>query len=488
MEDYGYCPKRHRTSTVRTLQCAGLYDEGYKSVDGLLCPFSRSKIICNSLEMQLTIGSAVIVLGLGTAAASFVLYREKIVEFVKRHASYFQRSEKVRKFDEQTTCLNILACQHIDDLQSKNRIVPVESRAIPNKRLVDVFGIDNAFTTFDDKRRMEFRHAAAGKLPRADDRKWRDIAEMARELVRRWIERGNDSREGIPLVTLVQTVTMSISLYVLFESLNPLVLDVGLVSQTARCINELWIESKNNPPNKESVVMKRSELQQALGDISRDFDFTPTRTPLNFILPAFETLWRVVLRCFIEVSFRNNDSTHRWQQVLQTFVDDPSESRFRHCAEGTDVAASFIVSEGLRLYPPTRRVYREFQFGYIRRETVAADIEKCQRSAIWGAESNLFKPSRWNNVSRDVRGSFMPFGGGSFTCPAQHSFGPRMIGILVAALASEIPSDSWRIVSQDSREGEPDYHWPDGPLDPARNAFSSLKLWRRPTSFVGQQE
>ena len=37
-----------------------------------------------------------------------------------------------------------------------------------------------------------------------------------------------------------------------------------------------------------------------------DWDKSSKENPLNLILPGYETLWRVVLRCFIEVTARSH--------------------------------------------------------------------------------------------------------------------------------------------------------------------------------------
>ena len=382
------------------------------------------------------------------------------------------------KFCDPIECRKILSCEPINELRLENRTVPTKSRARPNERLIHVFEIDNAFTTSDDQYRKNFRASAAKKLQAIDDEKWNDIAKLARELIGRWREK--DHREGIYLVKLVQTVAMSISLYALFDHLNPLELEESVVSQAANCINELWILSKEIPLDGVLVAAKKSGLQGALKHISPDFKFTQRENPLNFILPAYETLWWVVLRCFIEVSFRNIDSREEWRRILQDFCKNPSGPRFKGFGGDADLSVNFIVSEALRLYPPTSRVYRECYSGEGSSQIVAADIESCQRNeVIWGRDSKLFKPSRWNKLSDEAKKAFMPFGGGGFICPARETFGPRMIGVLVAVLASEFSSDYWKIGYGENYEGAVEYEWPSGPLESGRRAFESLKLWKK---------
>lgn len=441
--------------------------------------------------MQITIG-AVIVLAASGAIIWYILYREKIKRSLQQIAPYFQQPEEVREFDDPAMCQRILACQCIDEPGPKNTLFSLESRANPNQRLVQVFGIHNAFTTYESKYHLDFKARALGILGAVDDKRWKGIAHIARKLIHRRTERQGraiDPEGGIPFVTFVQTVAMSISLYVLFDSLNPLELDESNVSKAAGCINELWIQSKKDPIDDKLVSAEKSILQEALHNISPDFEFKSDETPLNLILPAYETLWRVVLRCFIEVSFLNRDSTQEWREVLQRFLENPADSAFKERTVREDVSVEFIVFEALRLYPPTRRVYREFKFGNEENsETVAADIEKSHRNPkVWGPESELFRPSRWNNISDELRKKiFMAFGGGRFICPAQKKFGPKMIGILVAALATEIYSDGWKIGSVDKYGSVIDHEWARGPLESGREAFGSLKLWRKSSSAGNQ--
>ena len=59
-------------------------------------------------------------------------------------------------FSDPAICAQILACKGYDKTGAKNLYTDVKSRAIPNKRLIQAFGIDNSFTTSDSERRKEF--------------------------------------------------------------------------------------------------------------------------------------------------------------------------------------------------------------------------------------------------------------------------------------------------------------------------------------------
>ena len=130
--------------------------------------------------------------------------------------------------------------------------------------------------------------------------------------------------------------------------------------------------------------------------------------------------------CVIEVIFRPAAKTE-WLDVPKDFLAKTDGTNFSELAPGQDgVAVSFLVNEALRLYPPTRRIYRQFDLSSKEEpEQIAAEIEACHRlPTIWGDESNKYQPARWSLVEPSMRKAFMPFGGPPFTCPASSSLVP----------------------------------------------------------------
>lgn len=130
---------------------------------------------------------------------------------------------------------------------------------------------------------------------------------------------------NIRLDSLAQSVTLKISLHVLFDR-NPFQLDNEVIVEIARTINFLWTESKlTNDP----LCADRERLRRALGLIFPEVGSNARQNPLNLILPAYETLWRVALFCFIEVTFRYG-ARAEWKQVLNDFLADPTNARFEN--------------------------------------------------------------------------------------------------------------------------------------------------------------
>lgn len=372
----------------------------------------------------------------------------------------FPQPKAKKRFQDPANCERIRECRGI--YGESNLIPPQQARALPNRRIAEVFHLDNAFTTMDPNDYKESRKSAAGKINITSD-KWIHVAEHAKSLVR-----NIENQRRVQLLPFVQTLSLKISLFILFDK-DPLHVDNRHVSTIAYAINELWEESKTRISSGHIQPLQES-LQRAILGIFPGQSLAPRDTPMNLIIPAYETLWRVVLRLFLEVSFRNSDTAPGWRQTLHIYLGD--QTKFRRRLNAQSVPPSFLVDEALRLYPPTRRLYRTFQLGHnSETTTVSADVEACQRKAdIWGPRSFEFFPQRWENVSEEARKTFTPFGGKTFSCPAKHEFGPRVIAVLVAALTEYITEENWDIGSEKTKEDV----FSREPLSSNRRAYGSI--------------
>ncbi|KAI9724502.1 MAG: hypothetical protein M1812_000570 [Candelaria pacifica] len=323
---------------------------------------------------------------------------------------------------------------------------PLQARAGPNQRLVQTFRIDNAFTTTDMGYWRRFRQDSARMLRKSDEQ-WRSFAGTAAEIVHRLAMtaiNGYDRTSGVILVSLVQSLVLKFAIFFMFD-VQPSTLDDATVAVIADKINSLWIASKHHD-SAQSIAKDQKTLFAALQRIMPYDDENRRENPLNLILPAYETMWRIVLRCFLEVKFRSEPVGSEYLRSFTAFLADPTLAVLKRAPEASDTSVEHILNEALRLYPPTRRIYRQVDQSSV----VAADIELLHRDPrIWGEDALQFKPTRWRSVSEDVSKAFMPFGGPRhFTCPSKGNAGPRMIGILVAALLAEF-SEEWHWAPED---------------------------------------
>lgn len=350
----------------------------------------------------------------------------------------------------------------------------LESRAGPNGRLIRAFGIDNAFTTTDTEYRREFvRHAE--NCINLSSIKWDSLAKDIGALFRGNIKRQQASNGTVLLSRLLQITVLRAVLPILFPNCcSPDLSEEeqdDIAYSIADKINSLWIGSKcNRETNLKDLQSLKEECQKLLPDITIN---SPRDSPLNLILPAFETLWRIVLRCFIEIQFRNKDDFRSNLALLQSYLDRPTSETFNK-VDTRNISVSHFVNEALRLYPPTKRVYRQIPTEpEIGLGVVAADIEFIHHDPnIWGTDAAEFRPSRWRkgNMNGIMMSAFFPFGMKPLVCPARKVFGPRIIGLLVASLSVALgQSGEWETV------GESDLLSP-GPLENARDSYKSLAI------------
>lgn len=348
------------------------------------------------------------------------------------------------RFSDPTVCRKILKGETYDESLGPNLLSFSESRGLPNQRLVRAFEINNGFTTFENDGRVEFRGEAERKINTATEYGWKSIAIDALDLASEYFEKYEFQSEG-QLDLIVQIVTLKVVLHLFWGVQGGKLSKTIEVVRVAQDINKLWILSKTG---KSGQAQELEALKGNLKKLGLE-ETSPQGYPLNILLPVYETLWRVVARCLIEIVFRPS-ANPEWLRILRDFRADPSRETFRALKPipgQQDVSASFLVKEALRLYPPTRRVYRQYKFaGKEEQEVVAADIEACHRlPTIWGDASHKYQPTRWARIDKGMQQAFMPFGGTPYICPAESNFGPMMIGILVAALASCISKSKWEL-------------------------------------------
>lgn len=404
-----------------------------------------------------------------------------------------------------------------------NNLSPHQAKAISNKHLPVAFGIDNAFT------RTERAHAdmfveKVKRLINISTEQWYGVSEFARVTTSHWIEHGfpgmnhscgnsghkgkNDvkfttGRNRINVASLAQILSLKVVLWLMFDKKTQDETGHENLLNLAESINRVWISSKlkateNDIPRYEDDVLLQTSLVNIFGQHDR-----PEDNPLNLILPSFETMWRIVLRGFLETRFASGKEEPLWRETMIAFAMNPTKSQFdgppstrpksesrvnpsigdTHAIQSSP-CAKHIVRESLRLYVPTRHIHRAYQWQPgmgTSHEIRSADIEGCHlRSDIWGSDAERFNPDRWSFLTPAQGDAFMPFGSAPFECPAKPTFGPRMVGVLVGSLLAALEDKehprTWILDCEDGKVLE---HVTSGKrLCPHRNSYTDLYLVR----------
>jgi hypothetical protein len=395
---------------------------------------------------------------------------------------------------------------------------------MPNQELRKIFGIDNGFTNPDKPSKTGFTQKAEKVMLAAmivnynnPDGDWVDLRRHALTYFDEYM-RLNGTRT-VKLAELTQYITLKMSLCYLFDGAHEALKsdsqfdDVIYISK--RTI-ELWIKSKQrNLTEGERLLWKdETKLHDALrrviysaptvgiGGFSDDITTVdpeiPSQNPMNLLLPAYETTWRVVMRCFLEVQHRGAQNKTIWTAFLENYLNDLENANsmrndaFHKPTEINDgvIRPVEIVKEALRLYPSTRRVHRLFDD-----KEVKADIEACHRQEmLCGHDPDAFRSERWQTLcfearqarydkqgrtpkelkdklkSEEERLGYMPF---AYFCAADHpntrEFASKMVALLVAVLCSGL-GDEWVMKDIDSL---PPYGTP---LQSDRAEYEELKL------------
>ncbi|KAI0569269.1 hypothetical protein PtrSN002B_011871, partial [Pyrenophora tritici-repentis] len=425
-----------------------------------------------------------------------------------------------------------------------------QARADPNQKLKEVFGIDNIFTNKTDKKKyfVEKVEKLMWKAMKAngfrDDGDWRDLRNQAIVFFDEYMK--ESGTELIKLAELTQFIVLKQSLCYLFEgaqeALERSKTQFDDVKFICRRINELWIRSKMTEAEldgaKAPIWSDEEDFHAALRRVTvskKTFDMPgmfpedvpddkpgdtttldptkPTENPMNLLLPVYETMWRVVMRCFLEIKHRGAPNRSDWTAILRGYLEDlgdlacrPNDAFHKSSTTASSVRPAEIVKEALRLYPPTRRVHRMYYD-----EQVAANIEECHRFEILGGQDPLtFRPERWQNIctaqrqdfynkaalsasiqkdwlnyrtakdtlkNEEAKLGYMPF---AHYCAADHpktkEFASKMIALVVAVLCNGL-KDEWELADPTSLP------LTGVPLDSDRAAYEGLKLKRKAYSI-----
>ena len=320
------------------------------------------------------------------------------------------------------------------------------ARARPNTRLVHSFGLQNTFVSADSVTRKQFvtrardilcqhtrNFAAFPDLVRGD------VAGSALHL------RSPSRHPSLPFATFVQVATLRVVVGSLLGGNIPEDNDDETVF-VVEAINDLWTLSKKSRAAPASLL-------ESLNMHLRQWMPEQYERPLDFVIPAYETMWRVVAVAVARAIHDRGACA-----AFSAYLESPNQEQFVRFEDAQPSVEAFI-SEVLRLHPPSRRLARAvpsrrlgvFKFPlWAPSATHVVDIEALHMdTAIWGSDAGVFDPMRFHEsrLSYDQKNAFIPFSYGPLRCVAFKE-APRFAAIVAAAVLEIVsaPDAGYRLV------------------------------------------
>src|SRR6266702_1671565 len=325
------------------------------------------------------------------------------------------------------------------------------ARAQPNARLVYSFGLQNTFVSADSMVR-ERSVTRAREMLRQHTRCFAAFPDVVQGVVAGSALRllSPSCHPSIPFATFIQVVTLRAVVGSLLEGNIPDDSDDGTVF-VVQAINDLWTLSKN----RRTAPPSPATLLEGLNTYLRRWIPERYERPLDFLVPAYETMWRVVA---VTVARAIHDGGAC--AAFSAYLESPLEDQFVRFedARRQQPSVEAFICEVLRLHPPSRRIARAapsglgvFQFPFWAPATThVADIEALHRdTAIWGSDADVFDPMRFHEsrLSYGQKHAFIPFSYGPLRCVAFKE-APRLAAIIAAAVLEivSVPDARYRLV------------------------------------------
>ena len=337
------------------------------------------------------------------------------------------------------------------------------SRAIPNARLVHVFRLTNTFVSADIETHNSFRKRAVSFLhDMYRNGGWPCWAQVASQAV--YIQLPSSSTD-VPFDKFIQAVTFrTVTSGLLNPAFDQTSFNQDNIDFITSTITTLWDHSKRHKIPPTSLL---EQLNTQLRVYFADEDAFPN--PLDFIIPSWETLWRIVAAAV--ANMQKNDQS---RAPFLRFNNDPNVETFRMWVDG-EPSVEAIITETLRLHPPTKRIARSLPKcqaitgqcsvsqhfasfwsanGWTRE---VADIEAVQRSRVWldikpgagvhtYADTTSFDPTR-HRARTDAQGqTLMAFGYGRLGCVAKE-WAPMAAGLIVGAILGGLDEEFFEIIT-----------------------------------------
>ncbi|CAF0804538.1 unnamed protein product [Adineta ricciae] len=307
-----------------------------------------------------------------------------------------------------------------------------------NRWLIDTLFIVNPFTIESESLLKAFKIKVINTLFQwSTQNKYEELVSTIGTCIGHRLVLLQSNTNKLPLSKLVKQVTLDAFLSTilginvnedLLTELPDLIIHLwkNRTDTTARRrLQELFSANKNHFSQSEFWQHLQTILSDHMDNILKitknDFD-EKVSNPLNIIVPGWETMWRVVFYSLLEL-LRRPDLL----EELRTQLNNLPNSH--------PLLLEWVLKETLRLYPPTKNIYRT---------NVQTDEQVCisvldihRNKTVWGADALNFRPERFQRELTDEQKlCYLPF---SISCPARHKFAYTFAGALVSQILKHCP-------------------------------------------------
>lgn len=290
-----------------------------------------------------------------------------------------------------------------------------QTRADANLHLRTSFGIHNPFVNGEKRFHDEYVKCVHRRLTKATS-DWSDIVDCAISAGKKIppIKDIESIREA------VRMIAMSIALKIMgvepcrFEELN----------RVGELINLIWLHAKTGEDTSKDrqelySILKQWRTDGFINDLATLSGVNKECAILSILIPSYETMYRVVLPLIYHS--QKKVSFIRFLKYGASTIDLNSLTE-----EGYTYLS--LIHETLRLYPVVKRIKRSSTW-----ETIAIDIEQIHKET-W-SNADVFDPNRWMT---EMRGGYLPFGGGRGRCIANEHIVGMVVCIVLGAIEQQL--------------------------------------------------
>jgi hypothetical protein len=152
---------------------------------------------------------------------------------------------------------------------------------------------------------------------------------------------------SMDFAAVVQAIVLH-AVLVMLEA-DPDMIDIEDLRVVAMGISQLWDRSKGQLTTGDAILLVEvnKRLQSWLPHI-------PFATPLDIVIPTWETMWRVV---GITLAYAGCDVD--MAHTFEALSEQPTKDVFMRMSSAVGYSPEMVILEVLRMYPPTRHIARQ---------------------------------------------------------------------------------------------------------------------------------